>query len=119
MFFPIDVFIFLTEQQGQLLGREINGESVTLLILSHWPRNIIGFGSAMAPGGSACKEVLESYSTDYDIAMAKLDNNSTPTRATTGSGGKQGIYSTNGVHELLECPVCTCLMYPPIHQVWF
>ncbi|CAN6999481.1 unnamed protein product [Brassica oleracea var. botrytis] len=23
----------------------------------------------------------------------------------------------NGVHELLECPVCTNLMYPPINQV--
>ncbi len=24
---------------------------------------------------------------------------------------------TNSVHELLECPVCTNSMYPPIHQV--
>lgn len=73
----------------------------------------------MAPGGSACKEVLESYPTvsDYEIATADLETNSKPTRATNGLGGQQGIYSTNGVHELLECPVCTCLMYPPIHQV--
>ncbi|KAJ4705539.1 E3 ubiquitin-protein ligase [Melia azedarach] len=33
-----------------------------------------------------------------------------------GVAGKNGIYSNNGVHELLECPVCTNLMYPPIHQ---
>jgi len=25
---------------------------------------------------------------------------------------------TTSVHELLECPVCTNSMYPPIHQVW-
>ena len=25
--------------------------------------------------------------------------------------------STTSVHELLECPVCTNYMYPPIHQV--
>lgn len=29
-----------------------------------------------------------------------------------------GIVPTS-VHELLECPVCTNSMYPPIHQVHF
>lgn len=29
-----------------------------------------------------------------------------------------GIAPTS-VHELLECPVCTNSMYPPIHQVFF
>lgn len=38
-------------------------------------------------------------------------------KTSPGLGGKNGLYSTNGVHELLECPVCTNLMYPPIHQV--
>lgn len=28
-----------------------------------------------------------------------------------------GIHPTTSVHELLECPVCTNSMYPPIHQV--
>ncbi|GFZ01021.1 protein with RING/U-box and TRAF-like domain [Actinidia rufa] len=27
-----------------------------------------------------------------------------------------GIHPTTSVHELLECPVCTHSMYPPIHQ---
>jgi E3 ubiquitin-protein ligase SIAH1 len=27
------------------------------------------------------------------------------------------ISPATGVHELLECPVCTNSMYPPIHQV--
>lgn len=73
----------------------------------------------MAPGGSACNEVHECYSTvsDSEMATAELETSSKLPRAISGSGGKQGIYSTNGVHELLECPVCTCLMYPPIHQV--
>jgi hypothetical protein len=31
--------------------------------------------------------------------------------------GKAAIAPTSGVHELLECPVCTNSMYPPIHQV--
>lgn len=26
---------------------------------------------------------------------------------------------TTSVHELLECPVCTSSMYPPIHQVCY
>ncbi|KAK2993882.1 hypothetical protein RJ640_003994 [Escallonia rubra] len=26
------------------------------------------------------------------------------------------IHPTTSVHELLECPVCTNSMYPPIHQ---
>ncbi|MBA0551228.1 hypothetical protein Golob_022122 [Gossypium lobatum] len=80
----------------------------------------------MAPGGSACKEVIESHSpvADYDIASAKSEsNNATSTTTTTTMKtsvnlvGKHGIHSNNGVYELLECPVCTNLMYPPIHQV--
>ncbi|KAF9680725.1 hypothetical protein SADUNF_Sadunf06G0151400 [Salix dunnii] len=72
----------------------------------------------MAPGGSAFKEVLESHSTvaDCDVANSKSENNITPTKGTVVLGGKHGFYSNNGVHELLECPVCTNLMYPPIHQ---
>lgn len=37
-------------------------------------------------------------------SIAKLHNN--------GPG-------TTSVHELLECPVCTSSMYPPIHQVCY
>lgn len=82
----------------------------------------------MAPGGNACKEVIESHSpvADYDIASAKSESNnatSTTTTATMKTSvnlvGKHGIHSNNGVYELLECPVCTNLMYPPIHQVCY
>ncbi|XP_078177205.1 E3 ubiquitin-protein ligase SINAT5-like [Carex rostrata] len=37
-----------------------------------------------------------------------------------GSGGGTahgtGVFQTSNVHELLECPVCTHSMFPPIHQ---
>ena len=76
----------------------------------------------MAPGGSALKEVLESTSTgmDYEVKMAKVESNNTnnkPTKSSSAGVGKYGMHSNNGVYELLECPVCTNLMYPPIHQV--
>lgn len=77
----------------------------------------------MAPGGSACEEVVESHVTksDYDIAKSKYDTNSnSPLRkSSAGVGGKHGSHSKNGVQELLECPVCKNLMYPPIHQVHY
>lgn len=70
----------------------------------------------MAPGGSACKDVIESHpkTLKYDVAVTKIDKN-----VTRIASGKHGMQSTNGVHELLECPVCTTLMYPPIYQVCF
>ncbi|XP_012703975.1 uncharacterized protein LOC101782781 isoform X6 [Setaria italica] len=33
-----------------------------------------------------------------------------------GAVGAVGGPSATSVHELLECPVCTCSMFPPIHQ---
>ena len=77
----------------------------------------------MAPGGSALKEVLESNSTgmDYEVKTTKVEvsnsNNSKSTKSGGAGTGKYGMHSNNGVYELLECPVCTNLMYPPIHQV--
>ena len=41
-----------------------------------------------------------------------------PGGAGLGAGaGPLVISPATGVHELLECPVCTNSMYPPIHQV--
>jgi E3 ubiquitin-protein ligase SIAH1 len=39
--------------------------------------------------------------------------------AAGGGGAVAGplITPSTSVHELLECPVCTNSMYPPIHQV--
>jgi E3 ubiquitin-protein ligase SIAH1 len=37
--------------------------------------------------------------------------------ADRGGGAGPLMPPATGVHELLECPVCTNSMYPPIHQV--
>ncbi|KAL5226983.1 hypothetical protein ABZP36_015248 [Zizania latifolia] len=37
-------------------------------------------------------------------------------RAARSKGGAAVPAAASGVHELLECPVCTNSMYPPIHQ---
>ncbi|KAK8611187.1 hypothetical protein V6N13_131248 [Hibiscus sabdariffa] len=75
-------------------------------------------GVAMAPGGSACKEVVESLPTvvDNDVATTKTESNPTTTKSSVGFIGKHGVHSNNGVYELLECPLCRNLMHPPIHQ---
>jgi len=39
--------------------------------------------------------------------------------STTSKLHSNGTPTSTSVHELLECPVCTNSMYPPIHQVWF
>ncbi|CAI9779427.1 unnamed protein product [Fraxinus pennsylvanica] len=72
----------------------------------------------MAPGGGVCEEVIESRPKfmNYEISMAKADKNNSLVKSTAGSGEKHGMPSRNGVHDLLECPECTSLMYPPIHQ---
>ncbi|RYR51639.1 hypothetical protein Ahy_A06g026615 isoform A [Arachis hypogaea] len=74
----------------------------------------------MAPGGSIFKEVLESHlmSSDYETGKAKYESktSSTVMKSCVGLNGKNGLSSKNGVYDLLECPVCKNLMYPPIHQ---
>lgn len=42
--------------------------------------------------------------------------NSQFSKVAAGVGGKNGISSTNHVHDLLDCPVCMNSMYPPIYQ---
>lgn len=120
--------IFVERLTATLLG------SGWQCVKSYSLSSIVNFESSMAPGASTCKEVLESHHTvsDYDIAMSKSESTSSLNKISPGMGGKHGIYSTNGgmggkhgiyptngVHELLECPVCTSLMYPPIYQVFY
>lgn len=73
----------------------------------------------MAPGGGVCKVVVESHPkyVKYDVVLAKAEKNNTPIKNAVGLAEKHRMPSTNGVHELLECPVCMSLMYPPIYQV--
>uniref|UniRef100_A0A1D1XP84 RING-type E3 ubiquitin transferase n=2 Tax=Anthurium amnicola TaxID=1678845 RepID=A0A1D1XP84_9ARAE len=70
----------------------------------------------MAPGGSLCSEVPEADSAAYEVSTSSNDTEmfqlSNPSIVT---GVKTGLSSTS-VHELLECPVCTNSMFPPIYQ---
>lgn len=45
------------------------------------------------------------------------NNNNNINISSSNNDGVAAIHSTTSVHELLECPVCTNSMYPPIHQV--
>ncbi|KAK8578340.1 hypothetical protein V6N13_116189 [Hibiscus sabdariffa] len=68
----------------------------------------------MVPGGvGVCKEVIESRVAfaDYNMPTLSADSRGSPLRKTV-----TGSTSANDVHELLECPVCVNLMYPPIYQ---
>ncbi|CAN0922560.1 E3 ubiquitin-protein ligase SINAT4 [Linum grandiflorum] len=47
-------------------------------------------------------------------AAASTNNNPRP--GINGVPGPNAITPATSVHELLECPVCTNSMYPPIHQ---
>lgn len=75
----------------------------------------------MSPGGSFCKEMIESHSTygdSDDVATSNAELRSSPfKKAVSSLSANLGMASTNDVHELLECPVCMNLMYPPIYQV--
>ena len=65
------------------------------------------------------EDVMEAHSKflRYDVVMAKADKTNMVTKSTSRSAEKHTKPSNNGVYELLECPMCTNLMYPPIHQV--
>lgn len=78
----------------------------------------------MAPGGGGVyQDVIESNSaafSDYGIiAPENMEFQSSIIRKSAAVGAKMGMASNSAVHELLECPVCMNIMYPPIHQVKF
>ncbi|KAF5725505.1 E3 ubiquitin-protein ligase SINAT2 -like protein [Tripterygium wilfordii] len=74
----------------------------------------------MAPGGIIWKEVIESpiLFSDYGMSMTlNAEQRGSPLSKTSNQSiGNLGMSSNNDVHELLECPVCVNLMYPPIFQ---
>lgn len=47
------------------------------------------------------------------------NNHQFPAKSRINVVGPTAIAPATSVHELLECPVCTNSMYPPIHQVLF
>ncbi|XP_076899726.1 putative E3 ubiquitin-protein ligase SINAT1 [Bidens hawaiensis] len=63
----------------------------------------------MARGG-VCKDVLSG------VGMLKADKTNIVTKCANKAIEKRRSSLTNGVYKLLECPVCTNSMYPPINQ---
>jgi hypothetical protein len=84
---------------------------------------------AMELDSIECVSYTDGMEEDDDAAPAQLPRPFLKSPATAGavvasdSGGGAGagplVPPATGVHELLECPVCTNSMYPPIHQVRF
>lgn len=66
--------------------------------------------------GGVCKEVIESHP---KILRHDVSDKSINITKTSRANEKHTMPSTNVVYELLECPMCTKLMYPPIHQVCY
>ena len=67
-------------------------------------------------------DIMESSSLDSTVSSLTMDDDEhVPAHQFSSISTK--LHSNNGpgttsVHELLECPVCTSSMYPPIHQVF-
>ncbi|KAL6500017.1 E3 ubiquitin-protein ligase sinat2 [Orobanche gracilis] len=60
---------------------------------------------------------MESLNVDYDIAPEIVEFRRSPHKKFSALNvSKRGTASNTAVHELLECPVCMKVMYPPIHQ---
>lgn len=73
----------------------------------------------MAPGGNSYKMGSESrMPVDCGITPENGDFRSSPHRKVgVVTGGKVGTPLKSAVQDLLECPICLNIMYPPIHQV--
>ncbi|PKI73607.1 hypothetical protein CRG98_005981 [Punica granatum] len=73
----------------------------------------------MAPGSSTCKDVVDSRIAfvDYDTTTSNAEwRSSSSGKSATSLRGNPRTPFKDDVHELLECSVCTNMMYPPIYQ---
>ena len=79
----------------------------------------------MAPGGFLSEEDIESriayseHDTGHMATSATELRGSRFRKAATPNTGNLGKQSTSNMQDLLECPVCFTIMYPPIFQVCF
>lgn len=70
----------------------------------------------MAYAGSISKEMLKASTiADYGLSTKSEDIKQSPYKKVTPSS-KARFSSINGVNELLQCPICSHSMYPPILQ---
>lgn len=72
-----------------------------------------------AEAGAAFMDDKGSVFSDIESPSGTINEQPSIKKAHSSNNGKPVISPTSGVHELLECPVCTNSMYPPIHQVSF
>ncbi|KAL3692597.1 hypothetical protein R1sor_006248 [Riccia sorocarpa] len=99
-------------------------EFAVATLIGFWTaRDFVPFSSlsesarSMAPPSTTCTEVLESPSRKGETpsSVAEVETMFIP-KISLSNPGKPGATPASSVHELLECPVCTNSMYPPIHQ---
>jgi E3 ubiquitin-protein ligase SIAH1 len=75
--------------------------------------------NCMAPGDLKM-DILESPMREEGDTPSNIEESKVESKnplLTLGRKTSSTVAHTNSVHELLECPVCTNSMYPPIHQV--
>ncbi|URD83727.1 hypothetical protein MUK42_02171 [Musa troglodytarum] len=71
----------------------------------------------LIPTQSVSMDIPESQWTEDEFCAVGTETDRIPSyKSSASSGVKAGISSGSSVHELLECPVCTNSMFPPIHQ---
>lgn len=59
-------------------------------------------------------ECISTSDVDESVLPSQFSSSTKPYFNKSSNGI---VHRTTSVHELLECPVCTNSMYPPIHQV--
>lgn len=70
----------------------------------------------MARGSDIGMEFPDSADMDCESSTTNNFDSGHSFTPSVSSSIKVGLSSVSSVHELLECPVCTDLMYPPIQQ---
>ena len=66
-----------------------------------------------------CESSMRSIPNDNGTYHFSSTKNHAAAAVVTNIVGPTTTAAATSVYELLECPVCTFSMYPPIHQVKF
>ncbi|URE26236.1 PPR repeat [Musa troglodytarum] len=103
----------------------ISSKALPFLSVATLSRPILESGEGDRRGGHEILESLAAGGMDSDSieCVSSVDGmdeeeTSLPHRSSFKPHGAAVVAPATSVHELLECPVCTNSMYPPIHQVF-
>lgn len=66
-----------------------------------------------------CISSLDGIDVNEIVHSQLFSSSKTPHNNNNNNKNNNSVRPATSVHELLECPVCTNSMYPPIHQVCF